>query len=931
MKKVGLPPPSVKNKMKKDGIHEYWIRDFFGEPQPMVGGDEEEKEEVMKEPHPKPDMSKYERMKKVGLPEGSVRNKMKQDGIHIYWQCVFFGDPLPKIKKKGKKKKKVKRKVKPLHWRKKSDCDWTNTIWANINIQSPDNLQLKTITSESLITPELTQILEKVFSNIRVKKEKKKGGGKKKEEAKEITLIDPKRAFNMIVGLRQFEKLNINDMKIRNYLLKLDDSKLTIEMLENLSKFVPNNEELNELRNFKGNKEKLARGEKFVDVMTCMVDIKMRIDLWQFKIKFRENVFEVETRINKIRSTLDKLKTSPQIASFLKICLIIGNFMNEGTNRGGAKGIKLESIDRFASLKTADNSMTMLMFIMDHIYKNYNKNNEFTSFPDELLDIVESSKKIEAKTIRDGIADMKDSLERIGKRITRTSRNLKQIQDQFHKSVGNVLSVMSKLRANASKMKTHKSKRKKQGRGSLRLDLGDDGNVIKENEETDDKANKNMLKNKNLLVGVPISDDDTDADTEDAESIKQKRKKKGKKISFVDDLLAEASDSEQKKEEKYSKYRLKNKQKSKRFIIIDPEYKGKRKRRIRKEYDMPSPTPNDDKKQDEDDPDNIDFNMFTRGETVYESDPDFDDIRKSIKADNIQVKPQNGSSPTTHQRTPTLRRKKKKLKKVKIRRLKRVRKKNKSLPQLQSPVSTKTAKTIQKLKEQKENDSTLVKTETDRKDDKDKKRKSIAGKRKSVSGGNKKTEDPNKPPADKFESMMTGFHTMACNKVEALDKQFENLKIFAGNVAVFFGEHDDLEWEELFRLFITFFESINKAKKQNADLEKKREKQRKKEERERAKAERMKKRGLKPKNGINGGKKSDEPVNILEEIRMKNAKGTLTPSKAKNDIVGYEKVDDTNKNKDGDGKKKKKKKKKNPFGGGGGGMSLLDQIKARGQ
>eukprot|EP00486_Rosalina_sp_Unknown_P008192 CAMPEP_0201589226 /NCGR_PEP_ID=MMETSP0190_2-20130828/164315_1 /ASSEMBLY_ACC=CAM_ASM_000263 /TAXON_ID=37353 /ORGANISM="Rosalina sp." /LENGTH=65 /DNA_ID=CAMNT_0048042971 /DNA_START=250 /DNA_END=447 /DNA_ORIENTATION=+ len=63
---------------------------------------------------------------------------------------------------------------------------------------------------------------------------------------------------------------------------------------------------------------------------------------------------------------------------------------------------------------------------------------------------------------------------------------------------------------------------------------------------------------------------------------------------------------------------------------------------------------------------------------------------------------------------------------------------------------------------------------------------------------------------------------------------------------------------------------------------------------------------------------------------MKNAKGTLTPSKAKNDIVGYEKIDDNKNVKTKKKGKKKKEKKKNPFGGGGGGISLLEQIKARG-
>lgn len=129
---------------------------------------------------------------------------------------------------------------------------------------------------------------------------------------------------------------------------------------------------------------------------------------------------------------------------------------------------------------------------------------------------------------------------------------------------------------------------------------------------------------------------------------------------------------------------------------------------------------------------------------------------------------------------------------------------------------------------------------------------------------------------------------MSCNKVESLDKQFANLKIFAGNVAVFFGEHDDLEWEELFKIFLKFFELIAKAKKQNADLAKKREKQRKKEERERKRKERMAKKGLKPK--VKAKEEPEEPTNILEEIRLKTMRGTLQPSKAKNDVIGFEKM-----------------------------------------
>ena len=142
----------------------------------------------------------------------------------------------------------------------------------DVTVEAPESIKLKPITTESLIDPEMAMTLEKVFTNYKKPKVKKPGAPKKEEKKEEISLLDPKRAFNMIVGLRQFEKLDIDDIKIRNILLRLDESRLNAELLENLSKFVPNNDEITELKNFDGDQKLLARGDKFVMVCTlCFV------------------------------------------------------------------------------------------------------------------------------------------------------------------------------------------------------------------------------------------------------------------------------------------------------------------------------------------------------------------------------------------------------------------------------------------------------------------------------------------------------------------------------------------------------------------------------------------------------------------------------------------------------------------------------------
>ncbi|ETO28385.1 diaphanous-related formin [Reticulomyxa filosa] len=144
-------------------------------------------------------------------------------------------------------------------------------------------------------------------------------------------------------------------------------------------------------------------------------------------------------------------RDSPHIRKFMEVCLAVGNFINEGTNRGDAKGFRLETFDRLESLKTTDGKMTMFMFIVQIIDNNHKE--LFTDFPDNLTKVVENAKKMESKAIRDAIGDMEDAMERIGKKIRRANRNLKDLQNQFNKRAGTVLNIFAKLKATSSQVK----------------------------------------------------------------------------------------------------------------------------------------------------------------------------------------------------------------------------------------------------------------------------------------------------------------------------------------------------------------------------------------------------------------------------------------------------------------------------------------------
>lgn len=82
MKKMGIPILGIKNKMKLDGFTDRQVAQFAGEKLPLLNGVDLTKH----------NLKKYERMKKVKLPDGAIRSKMRQDKIDAKVIATFFDE-----------------------------------------------------------------------------------------------------------------------------------------------------------------------------------------------------------------------------------------------------------------------------------------------------------------------------------------------------------------------------------------------------------------------------------------------------------------------------------------------------------------------------------------------------------------------------------------------------------------------------------------------------------------------------------------------------------------------------------------------------------------------------------------------------------------------------------------------------------------------
>lgn len=85
MRKMGMPDHAIINKMRLDGMEKSMIHKF------ETLNDEEEESEDDDVDLKAAELAKYHRMKKMGMPSHAITNKMKMDGVAAKIIAAFFG------------------------------------------------------------------------------------------------------------------------------------------------------------------------------------------------------------------------------------------------------------------------------------------------------------------------------------------------------------------------------------------------------------------------------------------------------------------------------------------------------------------------------------------------------------------------------------------------------------------------------------------------------------------------------------------------------------------------------------------------------------------------------------------------------------------------------------------------------------------------
>ncbi|KAL0245899.1 hypothetical protein GEMRC1_007116 [Eukaryota sp. GEM-RC1] len=151
---------------------------------------------------------------------------------------------------------------------------------------------------------------------------------------------------------------------IASALMSFDSSVITSDRAKMLLTALPTQEEIELIRNFDGNTEKLDTAEKFIFKVMDIPRLSERLECLSFQKKLPEYLQNIEDLCTRLKDFCYSLLSSSKFSTLLETVLAIGNALNAGSFKGGATAFKLESLLKLPDTKGLNNT-TLLHYLVE--------------------------------------------------------------------------------------------------------------------------------------------------------------------------------------------------------------------------------------------------------------------------------------------------------------------------------------------------------------------------------------------------------------------------------------------------------------------------------------------------------------------------------------------------------------------------------------
>ncbi|KAL1455382.1 hypothetical protein WDU94_009481, partial [Cyamophila willieti] len=233
---------------------------------------------------------------------------------------------------------------------------------------------------------------------------------KRKDVTSEILLLDGKRSLNVNIFLKQFRSSNEDIIQL---IKNGDHDEIGTEKLRGLLKILPQLDELEMLRNFDGDKNRLGNAEKFLLQLIQVPNYKLRIESMLLKEEFATNMSYLEPSINSMIVAGEDLMSNKALQEVLYMVICAGNFLNSGGYAGNAAGVKLSSLQKLTDIRANKPGMNLIHYVALQAEK---QKMELLNFTDD-MGFLEEATKTTVEQLQNEINALDSRIKQICKQI----------------------------------------------------------------------------------------------------------------------------------------------------------------------------------------------------------------------------------------------------------------------------------------------------------------------------------------------------------------------------------------------------------------------------------------------------------------------------------------------------------------------------------
>ncbi|XP_022824018.1 protein diaphanous-like [Spodoptera litura] len=238
------------------------------------------------------------------------------------------------------------------------------------------------VQEDKLASPDILTGLALKFSSKPVAKKSEDAVDKVHtlKKVKDLKVLDSKAAQNLSILLGGSLK-HMSYEHIRTCILRCDTTVLTANVLDLLIQYLPPADQLKKLAELKVNSEELTEAEQFAATVADIKRLVPRLRSLAFREHYPEIISEVKPDIVSGTAACEEVKSSEKFAKILELLLLLGNYMNSGSNNAGAYGFEISFLTKLTATKDLENKQTLLHYLVETIE---NKFPEVLTFAEEM-------------------------------------------------------------------------------------------------------------------------------------------------------------------------------------------------------------------------------------------------------------------------------------------------------------------------------------------------------------------------------------------------------------------------------------------------------------------------------------------------------------------------------------------------------------------